>query len=228
MYIYESQHQTYYDASGQQFSRRAPYLILLEKDNEMRAIVRSVALHQLGNFMMGWARIANHSMSVSGIFGNSGLTLSIDNAYIRGQKNSLAPDQQNAMTDAELSTARNAIWDAAQPLPSRVYDAWMNDEYLTLYTYGQTLYEYQELFIKPKRGVLCDGIQEFIEYLNRRGTAASKGPGWIPESQRRWLNAYDNLAETLNTNRRWLVYYDAKYRNVFAWDGVNLARSKVE
>jgi len=78
----------YYDRDGQQRARRAPFLILLQpkqatiaetcKAENTYAIVRSVALRQLGHWMMGVARVEGRSVSVSGAYGHDGLPCSFD------------------------------------------------------------------------------------------------------------------------------------------------------
>ena len=42
-----------------------------------RAIVRFVSMRQLGNFMMGTARVLGHKLSVSGAYGGDGLTMRV-------------------------------------------------------------------------------------------------------------------------------------------------------
>ena len=81
----------------------ARFLILIQhKDKPLgpdnfRAIVRKVALHQFGHFMMGTARIKGHSITLSGSYGSDGLphTTDIDEVY-----------------------------NAAIPVPKELYDAW--------------------------------------------------------------------------------------------------------
>ena len=65
-----------YDRSGQ-IARRQLFLILLQrddlKDNTIRAIVRKVAMHQCGHFMMGFARVKGERITLSGSYGSDGL-----------------------------------------------------------------------------------------------------------------------------------------------------------
>ena len=74
--------QTYYRGT-EQCARRARFLILLQpnvqnwEEYPMRAIVRKVALRQLGAFMMGHARVGGQTISVSGSYGNDGLPLTV-------------------------------------------------------------------------------------------------------------------------------------------------------
>jgi len=82
-----------YDSSGQQVARRGFFLLVFahnkfkwseetgkhwrefppELERELYACVRKVALRQLGHFMMGTARIAGQSVTISGAYGNDGL-----------------------------------------------------------------------------------------------------------------------------------------------------------
>lgn len=70
----------YYTACGQSAFKRAPFLILLQQDcgEQMYAVVRKVALRQLGHWMMGFARIEGKTYSVSGCYGNDGLPRTIE------------------------------------------------------------------------------------------------------------------------------------------------------
>lgn len=69
----------YYNGNGQ-CCGRARFLILCDthKDTTLYAIVRKVALRQLGNWMMGKARIQGKTYSVSGSYGNDGLPMHFD------------------------------------------------------------------------------------------------------------------------------------------------------
>lgn len=69
-----------YTSDGQQFCRRAPFLLLIQTSDcsDIYGVVRSVALRQLGNWMMGLTRILGKSYSVSGSYGNDGLTMTVD------------------------------------------------------------------------------------------------------------------------------------------------------
>ena len=79
MYIEKT--SEYYDASGQQGTRRANFLILMQPGYNhkapIRAIVRKVAMRQFGHFMMGIARIKGHSITLSGSYGADGLTCNV-------------------------------------------------------------------------------------------------------------------------------------------------------
>lgn len=74
--------RTYYRSDGSQGHSLAPYLLLASAATEqvngrerLYACVRLVALTQLGQFMMGTARIARESITVSGAFGSDSLPL---------------------------------------------------------------------------------------------------------------------------------------------------------
>jgi len=87
-----------YTHDGQQFCRRAPFLLLLQNgdwNSQVYGVVRTVALRQCGHWMMGKARILDKSYTVSGSYGNDGLTLSVD---------TIPPD--------------------AKPLPDELREAW--------------------------------------------------------------------------------------------------------
>lgn len=78
MYIDQSGGR-YYTSDGQQCCRKAPFLILCQpegyehRNDPIRALVRKVALHQCGHFMMGSARAFGHRITISGTYGNDGL-----------------------------------------------------------------------------------------------------------------------------------------------------------
>ena len=102
----QSDSYTYYSRDGQQRHTQSPFLCLIQPDDgeiygkeKIRAVVRQVALEQVGHFMMGTARIGNDSYTVSGAYGGDGLPFGI------------APD----------------VWDRfGVPLPDRLVDAWSN------------------------------------------------------------------------------------------------------
>lgn len=68
----------YYRAAEQCHSR-APFLILVQppgikgSKEPIKALVRKVALHQCGQWMMGSARAFGHRISISGSYGADGL-----------------------------------------------------------------------------------------------------------------------------------------------------------
>lgn len=103
MYI-KHDHFSGYNRSGEQIATRGLFLILLQEKNKplnrdnMRAIVRKVALCQFGHFMMGYARIANKSIVVSGSYGSDGLPLDVD----------------------------SKIYNMGYPVPPELYDLWAN------------------------------------------------------------------------------------------------------
>lgn len=103
MYI-KNDHYSGYDNHGNQYTTRGLFLILVtpkdqysNKDN-MRAIVRKVALTQFGHWMMGYARIKGERITLSGSYGGDGLPVSVS----------------------------DNIYNASIPLPNYLYDAWAN------------------------------------------------------------------------------------------------------
>ncbi len=100
MYLDDSGHGYYRGA--EQRHTRAPFLILVqpddyEKRNEpIRALVRKVALHQCGHWMMGSARAFGHRITISGAYGADGLPRSV-------------PQE---------------VYDKAVPVPQELVDAW--------------------------------------------------------------------------------------------------------
>jgi hypothetical protein len=104
MYI---ENTTTYYVGTEQRARKARFLILLQPDkeesgdkeatgNNLRGIVRQVALQQLGHFMMGRVKISEHRLSVSGAYGHDGLPC----------------------------TVPREVWIKGTPLPKELYDAW--------------------------------------------------------------------------------------------------------
>ena len=75
MYITNEGH-TYYRGT-EQCHTRAPFLILVQPElgeyEPIRAIVRKVALHQCGHWMMGSARAFGYQIPISGAYGADGL-----------------------------------------------------------------------------------------------------------------------------------------------------------
>lgn len=69
-----------YTRDGQQFCRKAPFLLLLQTaaDSTIYGAVRKIALQQCGHWMMGTARILCKSYTVSGSYGNDGLPMTVD------------------------------------------------------------------------------------------------------------------------------------------------------
>lgn len=74
---------TYY-RGAQQCAARGRFLLLLQladrpcNAENTFAVVRKVALQQLGHFMVGRANIAGQWRSVSGAYGNDGLPMTVD------------------------------------------------------------------------------------------------------------------------------------------------------
>ena len=114
MYIEET--TVYYDGTEQR-CRRANFLILMQPDddfwnedgtvnknrstgNNLRAVVRKVALHQFGHWMMGRANIGGKWITISGSYGQDGLP----------------------------KTVAKDIWERGVPLPDELYEAWNKGE----------------------------------------------------------------------------------------------------
>lgn len=78
MYIVPT--KRYYTATGNQQTKRAPFLLLLQKpdDPSIYACVRRVALKQCGHWMMGDACINDQRYTVSGAYGDDGSPMNID------------------------------------------------------------------------------------------------------------------------------------------------------
>lgn len=92
---------TYYQGT-EMHVRKARFLILMQpkdepaKGNNIRAVVRIVALHQLGHWMMGRANINGEWIIISGAYGQDGLPKTVD----------------------------RKIWERGIPLPDELYQAW--------------------------------------------------------------------------------------------------------
>lgn len=78
-----------YCRGTEQAIRRAPFLIvvvcydrsdgsLMGKRLPLRGLVRKVALHQTGHFMMGSARVHGKRICISGCYGSDGLPREVD------------------------------------------------------------------------------------------------------------------------------------------------------
>jgi len=110
MYI-TNDHRRYYVGSEQHTSRGLFLMLLQEKgkpltQDNLRAIVRKVALSQVGNFMMGYARIGGRSFVVSGSYGSDGLPMDVDSdTYNRGVP--VPPELYTLWARGELDSAGN-------------------------------------------------------------------------------------------------------------------------
>jgi hypothetical protein len=96
-----------YTHDGQQFCRRAPFLLLLQNgdwNSQVYGVVRTVALRQCGHWMMGKARILDKSYTVSGSYGNDGLTLSVD---------TIPPDAKPLPDELREAWNRGGGWNSA-------------------------------------------------------------------------------------------------------------------
>ena len=91
-----------YYSGTEQCHTRAPFLILVqpekyeERHEPIRALVRKVALHQLGHFMMGSARAFGRRIPISGAYGSDGLPRSVP----------------------------REVYDKAVPVPPELIEAW--------------------------------------------------------------------------------------------------------
>ncbi len=88
--MYIEQPTSFYRGT-EQCAGRARFLILVQDKsqplgpNNMRAIVRKVALRQCGHWMMGCARIGGKTITISGSYGSDGLPVTVDTEiYNRG------------------------------------------------------------------------------------------------------------------------------------------------
>ena len=102
MYI---ENTTGYYRGTEQCTRRAKFLILVqppfvigEPTPKPRALIRKVALHQFGHWMMGSARAFGHRITISGAYGADGLPCEV-------------PQE---------------VYDKAIPIPPELYEAWNN------------------------------------------------------------------------------------------------------
>jgi hypothetical protein len=72
-----------YYKGTEQCIAQARFLLLVQpegyehRNEPIRALVRKVALHQCGHFMMGKARTFGHSITVSGSYGGDGLPCNV-------------------------------------------------------------------------------------------------------------------------------------------------------
>jgi len=105
MYIDDSGGR-YYTSDGEQHCRQAPFLILCQPEGyehrnaPIRALVRKVAMHQCGHWMMGSARAFGHKITLSGSYGGDGLP-----------------------TDVPME-----VYERATPVPQELIDAWNKGE----------------------------------------------------------------------------------------------------
>jgi len=100
MYLTNEGH-TYYRGIEQHHSRASFLILVQNKDlplgpDNFRAIVRKVALHQLGHWMMGFARVKNNSITISGAYGSDGLPISVT----------------------------KEVFEMGTPIPKELYDLW--------------------------------------------------------------------------------------------------------
>ena len=95
--MYLEQTTGYYRGT-EQATKRASFLLLVQKEgcDEIRALVRKVALRQCGHWMMGRARVAGETITVSGAYGGDGLTRNVS----------------------------KRVFERAVPLPAELREAW--------------------------------------------------------------------------------------------------------
>ena len=96
-----------YTSDGQQFCRRAPFLLLLQSgpwDSPIYGAVRTVALRQYGHWMMGKARILGISYTVSGSYGNDGMPMFVD---------AIPPDAKILPDDLREAWNKGGGWNSA-------------------------------------------------------------------------------------------------------------------
>jgi len=79
---------TRYNRHGEQVAGPAPFLILMQGESDdcqtVKAMVRSVRMHQCGHWMMGRIRVDGYVMSLSGGYGADGLICTVpDDIYRR-------------------------------------------------------------------------------------------------------------------------------------------------
>lgn len=90
MYLTNDGYTHYRD--GSQCRSRGLFLILVQladgpASGEIRGIVRKVAMKQLGNFMMGRARVKGETVILSGAYGGDGLPCGVSaNVFSAGVK----------------------------------------------------------------------------------------------------------------------------------------------
>ena len=102
--MYVTGGEGYYTLSGEQRARRGCFLILVQRKDvrvgpdNIRAIIRKVALRQLGPWMMGKARVLGETLTLSGSYGSDGLPV----------------------------TVSDEIYAIGTDVPQELYDAWNN------------------------------------------------------------------------------------------------------
>lgn len=118
MYLGTDDSYTYYGDHGQQRHTEGDFLILLDtegvgKPTELKAVIRQVALKQLGHYMMGTARIGGESFTVSGAYGGNGLPLSVPDDIYEGY-GLLLPD--DLFEEWKTGGGHNSAGTEAEPL----------------------------------------------------------------------------------------------------------------
>lgn len=111
MFFAPSRSRSWHMADGEQRAR-GPYLLLLSRGRELRALVRTVELRQLGHYMMGHFEAtpreprgaATIQLSLSGAYGSDGLP----------------------RDGAEGSGA--LLWNYAHPVPAELAEAYWHSD----------------------------------------------------------------------------------------------------
>lgn len=116
-----------YYVGNEQHCQRGRFLLMLCKDNEYRAVVRKVALRQLGPWMMGTAMVHGYSLTVSGSYGNDGLPVDCDTdaqygaAYVTS---SVGVKDEGASIRKKM--ALDKLWQESVAIPAELIAAWID------------------------------------------------------------------------------------------------------
>lgn len=183
----------YYDGHGRQRSSRARFLILMQSKDEpkapMRAIVRKVALHQFGHFMMGMARIKGQSITLSGSYGGDGLPVRVPHAVY----------QMGVILPSDLYDAWNhgGGWNSAGK-ERNAMRRWANENIMILTR-------------DPSDDKTIESFMDAVHYVNRLGFSVKPGfPGWIIQAQERLASAANKLWQAANKGYPYTVHYYRK------------------
>lgn len=104
-----------YDKDGQQRAS-GPFLIVAQKPGkdskpELRAVVRHVAMRQLGHFMVASVKLGGFNLVLSGTYGSDGLPVNFGQHFIDHEPATFTEEQANTLFDvmvplpAELQAA---------------------------------------------------------------------------------------------------------------------------
>jgi len=81
--MYIQPRTVHYDSDGAQRVPRGLFLLLIQPEDDtsckepIKALVRKVAMRQIGHFMMGTAQVYGKRIVVSGAYGHDGLPVSV-------------------------------------------------------------------------------------------------------------------------------------------------------